>query len=136
MFGDQKLAEKRYPTREELDQVALEHPLLLKCSAHAQIVNTCAMNTAKIKAETPDPPVAKIGRNEDTGALKEMVRFLPLPPHSYEEIKDTIRTALVERWLTHGITTAFSYADGVELRIYQELLNEGALPLRVLDILM
>jgi predicted amidohydrolase YtcJ len=66
MFADQKLAEKRYPTRTELDRVAPEHPLLLKCSAHAQLVNTFALRKANIKAQTPDPPGAKIERDKET----------------------------------------------------------------------
>ena len=135
MFGDQKLAEKRFPTKEELDLVAPEHPVVLQCSAHAQIGNTCTLKAAGITKETPNPPGATIERDEKTGEptgiFKEMLGFLPYPPYSYQQIKNTIKIAMTEHWLKHGITTAYSYADAVELKVYQELLNEGSLPLRV-----
>lgn len=135
MFADEKLIDKRLPTREELDAVAPEHPVVLQCSAHAQIGNTCTLRTANITKDTPNPPGAAIERDETTGEptgrFSEMLGFLPYPPYSYEQIKETIRDALAKRWVRQGITTAYSYADAREFRIYQDLVKEGSLILRV-----
>jgi len=52
MFGNFKLAEKRYPTREELDSVSPEHPVYCLASMHTHIANSFALESANITKET------------------------------------------------------------------------------------
>lgn len=135
IFADAKLAEKRYPTREELDAVAPEHPVVLLSTAHTQILNTCALRSAGIVKETLDPPEGKIERDkttgEPTGVLRECNKILPLSQFTYDQLKETIRDGASEYWVKQGITMVCSFGDSREFRAYQELLNEGGLPLRI-----
>jgi len=93
-YNEFYLAEKRHPTRWDLDEVAPHHPVLLTHrSLHACILNSRALSLAGIKAETPEPPGGLIDRDlatgEPNGILFEMVGYLRervLPPLSEEEI--------------------------------------------------
>ena len=52
-YDDNKLAERRHPTRFELDRVSPDHPVLLNhTSGHFCVVNTAAMRLARTP---PDP---------------------------------------------------------------------------------
>ena len=49
--------EQQMPTREKLDRVAPDHPVLLwRCDLHLAAVNSIALNLAGIMHDTPDPP--------------------------------------------------------------------------------
>jgi hypothetical protein len=136
MFGNYKLAEKRYPTREELDSVAPENPVVFLASLHTSIVNTYVLKSAHIAKKSPElPEGGEIERDkttgQPTGVLKECHQLLPIPPFTYEQIKETLSVDIPLYWVRQGFTTAHSFADAVEFMAYQELLKEGALPLRV-----
>jgi predicted amidohydrolase YtcJ len=135
MFADLKLTEKRFPTKDELDIVAPEHPVLILASLHTQVVNTYGLKLANITKETSDPPGGKIELDETTGQptgiLRECNKLLPIPPFSYEQFKETARDLATQYWVKQGLTTVCSFADARELRVYQELFNEKSLPLRV-----
>jgi predicted amidohydrolase YtcJ len=140
VFTDRKLAEKRYPTKEELDSVAPHHPVLLLASAHTQIVNTRALELAAIGKNSPDPAGGKIEKDEatgePTGLLREGRKLLPLPPISHEQLKESLRSTIPEYWVKQGYTTVCTFVDGPELRIYQDLLHEGSLPVRIQAMLL
>ena len=140
MFGDQKLREKRYPTKEELDRVAPEHPVALLSSVHARIVNTCALRSAGITGTTPEPPGGHIEKDPNTGnptgVLRECNQILPIPPFTYEQVKETLQEMIAEYWVKQGYTSVSSFADALEFRVYQELLKEGRLPVRVQSMIM
>ncbi|MDX2447562.1 MAG: amidohydrolase family protein, partial [Desulfobacterales bacterium] len=56
--------EQRIPTRETLDRVAPEHPVLLwRCDLHLAAANSVALGLAGITADTPDPPEGRIEHN-------------------------------------------------------------------------
>ncbi len=65
--------EPRMPTREALDRVAPDHPVLLwRCDLHLAAANSAALKLAGIDAGTPDPPEGRIERDaagEPTGIL-------------------------------------------------------------------
>lgn len=135
MFGNLKLAEKRYPTKAELDSVAPDNPVVLLSSMHTCIVNTRALELAHITRESIGSGIGKIEKDkitgEPTGELLEYRTELPTPPFSREQIKDALKVGLHEYWVKQGFTTAYSFSDGTDIKAYQELLNEGTLPLRI-----
>jgi predicted amidohydrolase YtcJ len=106
------LAEKRHPTRRDLDEVAPEHPVVLyHRSMHASVLNTMALSLAGITRETPEPEGGVIDRELDTGepsgVLFEMsayVRDKLLPPLSENELAEGI-AALNRHYLSLGITS-------------------------------
>ena len=88
-----------FPTRQDLDRVAPEHPVWLrrKCG-HAGWANSLGLKLAGINAETPDPPGGAIDHDpisgEPTGILKETAMDLMavlFEDPSDEEAADAIR---------------------------------------------
>ncbi|MDO5498322.1 MAG: amidohydrolase [Propionibacteriaceae bacterium] len=74
-YDESKLAERRTPTRHDLDKVSTTQPIfVLRSCCHSAICNTRALELAGITAETPDPPAARFGRDPDgtpNGVLTE-----------------------------------------------------------------
>jgi len=106
------LAEKRHPTRRDLDEAAPEHPVVLfHRSLHASVLNSMALELAGITKETPEPEGGVIDRELDTGEpsgiLFEMsayVRDKLLPPLSENELAEGIASAN-RHYLSMGITS-------------------------------
>ena len=79
-YDDTLLAEKRHPTRAELDEVSLEHPVVaVHISAHMVVANSVALELSGISASTPDPEGGVIGRRqgsrEPNGLLEETAQW-------------------------------------------------------------
>lgn len=112
-YDDSLLAEKRHPTREELDKVSTETPVVvLHASLHLAAANSKALEIAGISAATPDPPGGVIrrqpGSQEPDGVLEETAMHLllaSLPQPSPEQTLLTLAAAQ-QTYAKHGITTA------------------------------
>ena len=88
-YDDTGVEEQRHPTRDDLDAVSTDHPILLMhISSHLMAANSRALEAAGITADTPDPAGGKIrrqpGSNEPNGVLEEtamaaMLGALPSP---------------------------------------------------------
>ncbi len=79
-YDDTLLAEKRHPTRAELDAVSTEHPIAIThISGHMLVANSMALDMVGISADTPDPEGGVIGRREGSrepnGLLEENARM-------------------------------------------------------------
>jgi predicted amidohydrolase YtcJ len=111
-YNEFYLAEKRHPTRRDLDEVAPEHPVVLTHrSLHACVLNSLALAMAGITSQTPEPPGAIIERELDSGQpsglLFEMVRYIRgqvLPPLSDKELAEGMALAS-QHYLSLGITS-------------------------------
>lgn len=65
-YNDQKIADGRFPTKEELDSVSTEHPIIvIRACGHISAVNSYVLKLASIDKNTPDPDGGKIGRQAD-----------------------------------------------------------------------
>ena len=65
-YEDSQLAEKRHPTRQELDAVSTEMPIvIIYQSGHIIVLNSKALELAGITAATPNPPGGVIERQAD-----------------------------------------------------------------------
>ena len=75
-YDDSRLAERRKPTAQDLDQVSTTQPVFVRRSdGHSAVCNTRALQLAGIDRETPDPQGARFDRHangEPTGVLTEM----------------------------------------------------------------
>jgi len=111
-YNEFYLAEKRHPSRRDLDGAAPEHPVVLyHRSLHACVLNSRALAMAGITRETPEPPGAVIDREldsgEPSGLLFEMVSYIRgqvLPPLSDEELAGGMASAS-RHYLSLGITS-------------------------------
>lgn len=79
-YDDTLLAEKRHPTRADLDAVSTEHPIaIMHISGHMLVANSLALEEVGITGDTPDPEGGVIGRrpnsNEPNGLLEETARL-------------------------------------------------------------
>jgi len=75
-YDNSTLTERRHPTREELDSVSRDIPMLLvHQSSHLATVNSKALEVLGITADTPDPSGGvirrKAGSKEPDGVLEE-----------------------------------------------------------------
>ena len=80
-YNEFYLAEKRHPTRWDLDEVSPDNPVkLTHRSGHAHVLNSLALKLVGISMETADPPGGLIDRDintgEPTGLLYEMGQLL------------------------------------------------------------
>jgi len=138
-WDQDKLAERRYPSRFDLDQVAPDNPVfLLRVCGHLGVANSRAMKLAGITKHTKPPEGGCIDRDpetgEPTGILRENALNLIydiLPEPSEKNLTDTCLLAC-QRMVEEGITTAHWIISSVdELRVLQDLKKRDRLPLRV-----
>jgi len=113
-YDNATLAERRHPTRDDLDAVSRDLPImLLHQSGHLLAVNSKALEIAGITAETPDPQGGVIrrreGSSEPDGVLEELAAFpviLKLLQPIGEEGFKAFARAGAELWARFGYTTA------------------------------
>jgi len=112
-FDDSVLEDKRFPTKEDLDKVSTEHPvMIIHISGHFCVVNSKGLELLKLTADSPDPEGGiirrKPGTKEPNGVLEELaaIPFMPmvLGPKSEEAIKIFL-TAGQNMALSYGYTT-------------------------------
>jgi hypothetical protein len=109
---DEDLAERRLPTRAELDAACPERPVVVvEHDGHSAIGNGAALAAAGIGAGTPDPPGGRIARDAGgapLGPVFETAAQLLLgavPSPSLERLRETARASFA-RLSAHGITSA------------------------------
>lgn len=137
-WDEGRLAERRYITAADLDAVAPNNPVwLTQTTGHYGVANSYALRMAEIRRETTDPPAGTIDRDaggQPTGVLKEAAQGLVtrlVPPLTREQQKQGI-LQIIRDFNREGMTGAKD--PGIsELKwdLYQELLKEGALTVRV-----
>ena len=115
----------RFPTRQELESVAADHPLFLtRADGHAAIANSAALKIAKIDKNTPNPFGGEILKDkmtgEPTGMLLDHAQELVaknIPPSTAAERKQALLTG-INREIGLGwceIQNAGSHKDDVDL---------------------
>ena len=138
-YDPELLAEKRPPSKQELDAAFPENPVILvHVSGHGAMLNTKALAAYDVTAATPTPPGGVIGRepgsNEPNGLLFETA-FLPIfakvPGPGDDETLELLKAGQ-DLYLREGITTA---QEGATMKHQVDLLrilaNRGDLKLDV-----
>ena len=111
-YNEFYLAEKRHPTRRDIDEVSPQHPVVLAHrSLHACVLNSLALSLAGITRETPEPPGGVIDRDistgEPSGLLFEMLGYIRekvVPSPSEKKLAKGIALAN-QHYLSLGITS-------------------------------
>lgn len=139
--------EKRFPTRNDLDKISKEHPIVLtRACGHICIVNSKALEEAGINNSTlqVDGGLFDVDENgEPLGVFRENALALiydKIPAPTIPEIKDMMKEAASyanSRGLTSVQTDDFVHVPEHNFRMvisaYNELKEKGELTLRVYE---
>lgn len=140
-YNEFYLAEKRHPTREDLDTVSPRNPvILIHRSMHACVLNSLALKMVGITGETEEPPGGIIDRDlttgEPNGILFEMLSYIQeriQSPVNSDEMDWAVEQASQE-YLSVGITSfgeATVTNDLNQWRTFQRLKESGKIKNRI-----
>ncbi|RQO62568.1 amidohydrolase [Paucibacter sp. KBW04] len=139
-YDDSQLAEQRHPTRDELDQVSKDVPvLIIHQSGHLGAVNSKALALFKLDKDSKNPAGGTIrrreGSQEPNGVLEENALFGLLFP-LMGKLGDAENQAMVkagqELYLKFGYTTAQEgRATGAAIKTFGQSAQKGDLKIDV-----
>jgi len=137
-YHQANLAERRHPTRQELDEAVPDHPAILMHFSHHQCVaNSRALAAAGISRGTCDPPGGEIARDksgEPTGLLFERAMGLceSKSREGWEQRFSEVAAATSRRYAGVGITTVQDAAVSPSMaRHYLKAAQAGQLGIRI-----
>lgn len=128
------VAEKRLLTRQDLDRVSGEHPVIVFSGRHVAMLNTVALKAMQVwdsgaKTE-PGTIVHRDASGTPTGLATEV--YYNLPAYSVDQVKAAIKANVGEMFVSKGTTTIYSIPFSAnDIRANLELQGEGHLPLRI-----
>ncbi len=135
-WDEAAISDGRGPTRDDLDAVAPDNPVMLRRTCgHMGVANSAALAASGIDEDTPDPDGGALVR-DDAGRLTGLVQetgldLLDLPVFGAAEIETGIRLAQ-DALLAWGVTTIHDLASqGVHVRTLSRLAAAGELGIRV-----
>ncbi|HDZ26996.1 MAG TPA: amidohydrolase, partial [Candidatus Aminicenantes bacterium] len=142
---------KKWPTKELIDEVATNNPVVLsRICGHCILVNSYALRISGITKDTPNPPGGVIVKDPDTGEptgilhenAMDLIKWPQLRPNTmdltkspqlsdkqyYEMDKKAARLAMKEA-ARFGVTSLHDLDR--KIGFFKELLDEGELTVRV-----
>jgi predicted amidohydrolase YtcJ len=135
-FGEHHVAEKRVPSRRELDEAAPNHPVVIyTIGLHMAVANSLALKLAGIARDSADPPGGRIDRDksgEPTGVLRERAKGRldysradsVIPPLTPAQRLDGLRAG-IRKLHEYGIASFHAMVAEVdEISDYQRLRAE------------
>lgn len=138
-YDDTKTSEGRYINRYDLDEVSIDHPIMITHrGGHTAYVNSKALELARITRESPDPQGGQIARgddNEPTGLLKETATYLveELVPNEYtrKDYQEGVKL-ITEMMSKSGVTSVTdAYGDPDDLQGYRDAFSADELSSRI-----
>jgi len=136
-WWEYELADKRLPTRADLDKVAPDNPVAIP-GPHYVIVNSLALKMAGITRDTPDPPGGEIWKDAKTGEPNgllmdnagALVRKFFTPPTHEQEIAGLKKIMAIQNGF--GLTSLRQPGGTkADVALYRELYESGQLTTRV-----
>lgn len=137
-FNEKMMEEQRYPKIQELDELTIEHPIIItRTCGHIGVVNSATLEIFGIDTGTPDPQGGTIEKDQNgelTGRLIESA-FLDYGqriPYSEEELFEALVKAQ-EQLFSYGITSVHDAGgfDGNSFRIMQIASEKKMIKTRV-----
>jgi hypothetical protein len=126
-FDQDKLAERRFPTRDELDRVSSTRPIIVsRICGHAVVANSAAILQVDRKYRPTGDEASGLFTETEGDAF-----YRHVPPASEEELEEAVLAA-AEVALRSGITSVHTLLDSPDQMIgLSRLHSKGKLPLRV-----
>jgi predicted amidohydrolase YtcJ len=138
-YRAEQMAEKRHPTRAELDTVSATRPIgISDGSGHHGVFNSALMKELKLGADTPDPEGGFFDRlpggRELEGHAAEsawMAILATRQPLTEAQTRKGVQRA-AQLWVENGMTTASELGLGLsgdDIPIVTTIINEKLLPI-------
>jgi Predicted metal-dependent hydrolase with the TIM-barrel fold len=126
-FDQDKMAERRFPTRADLDRVSTTRPILItRVCGHAAVANSAALALITPEERAAGDPETGLYTEGDIGAF-----YRRIPPLSEAQQEEAVLRASAVALRT-GITSVHTLLDTPDqMGAYARLHRRGALPLRV-----
>lgn len=141
-FGYQDTKLGGHPTRQILDKISTQHPVLLRhSSGHITAVNSFVLELAGITKATPDPAGGAFDRDangEPTGVCRESAlnaflrsgKMLSPPSPTEDEEMEGYRKCF-DKYIANGITSITEAGSSFpKMKLYRRLQADGV-PLRI-----
>lgn len=128
---ENKFAEKRLPTRAELDKAAPDNPVVLANGAHQVVINSAAVRVLGITRGMRKMPhgatVVLDDAGEPTGVVLDSQADIPTNP-SLEELTRAYATGIQELWNRYGFTSLMAITPAAALPVLQKTAAAGKRP--------
>ncbi|QOJ79528.1 amidohydrolase [Infirmifilum lucidum] len=129
-WDQDKMEEKRYPTRYDIDEVAPNNPVILvRVCGHAAVLNTRALEAlGLLEARSEEEKFIQVEDGKPTGVVfEELVSYalsrVPDPP--LERVKKLAKK-LLQEYLSYGVVSLHSMSvSRVELEVVKSLQDSG-----------
>lgn len=111
LFLDQKLAERRMPTREELDQVSTDVAIAIRAGGHTTVLNSRALELTGFDVTDPTESfmgpaiVERDAGGRTIGQISELDSQLPVPELSPDKLREHLIAGVNDLYVKHGVTT-------------------------------
>ncbi|MBD8005546.1 amidohydrolase [Bacillus norwichensis] len=135
-WDDSKLKEKRFPTINELNEAAPDHPVFLKRTCvHNAVANSMAFKVSGLPEIPTDPDGGHFHIDPKSGKPSGLIQEnamheFSVPAFSIEQLKGAMMKAQ-EQFFRWGITTAHEMAATKnEMIVYQQLQKEEKFQLK------
>src|SRR5262245_53799646 len=140
-FDDTKVKDKRELNAHDLDEVSVEHPVIVRHrGGHTSYYNSKALQMAGVTKDTPDPPGGTFDRGPDgqlNGRVTDLARGVfakvgARPTFSAEETARRTRDGLAhisKEFVRYGLTSV--HHEGGDLQALQDVRARGDLLHRV-----
>lgn len=138
LFWDQKLSDRRFPTRRELDRACPRNPVAIRAGGHVSILNSLAFALADVEAR--EAATGMMGRavierdeaGELTGVIAELDALLPLPEVADDRLEGVLEDALYRSFTRRGVTTIGEITESRRgAAAFRALAERGRLSSRV-----
>ncbi len=139
-YDNAQLAELRHPTRDDLDAVSTELPVVIvHQSGHLGVANSKALELAGLSADSENPPggvIQRDARGEPNGVLEEYAFFtviIPMMARLGPEGIAAFARSGSKLWASYGYTTAQEgRSSGGIVEVLKAVDAEGGLPVDVI----
>jgi predicted amidohydrolase YtcJ len=133
-----QLAEKRLPTRWDLDPVSPSNPVVVIRGGHQYVLNSAALQKWNITKDTKSPPGGHIATDKARGDIngelvdraRDLVTLPQLPPRNLEQRLALLREEQ-KRYNELGLTSVRNPGASIEdMHDYQELAKRDQMTVR------
>jgi predicted amidohydrolase YtcJ len=137
-WDHERWPDAKLPTKELVDRYTPNTPIFVnRLDGHMSLANSLALKLAGVTRETKDPDGGVIVRDpktgEPTGVLKDAAQefvWKVIPASTFEEKLAAARAA-TNHAASLGVTSVQDMSAGIDVGVYQTLLDRGELTTRI-----